>query len=97
MVGPSVVRTLSSPALLAGAALFTSAAAIAVLRPKSITCNVPSSATSEVTTEAERTSSEECDCAPLWDCMVKGGECSALEADLKACMARSSAQPKLPK
>jgi hypothetical protein len=33
----------------------------------------------------------ECDCAPLWNCMTAGGDCAALETNLRSCMAASGA------
>eukprot|EP00695_Tsukubamonas_globosa_P003083 TRINITY_DN461_c0_g1_i1.p1 TRINITY_DN461_c0_g1~~TRINITY_DN461_c0_g1_i1.p1 ORF type:complete len:78 (+),score=18.16 TRINITY_DN461_c0_g1_i1:69-302(+) len=41
------------------------------------------------TRSAPTTFVEECDCLPMWTCMQNGGECSKLEKDLRACMAKS--------
>ncbi|EKX50119.1 hypothetical protein GUITHDRAFT_151226 [Guillardia theta CCMP2712] len=67
-----------------------------------------SSQTRTFTTTTSKTSSQpisesegkDCDCAPLWTCMQTkcGGElcseCSGLETQLRACLARMKASPK---
>lgn len=35
---------------------------------------------------------EECDCKALWECMQAGKDCSALETELRQCLARTKKQ-----
>jgi hypothetical protein len=42
-------------------------------------------------TETGREGKDACDCGPLWNCMISGGDCNVLDAELRACLASSSA------
>ncbi len=72
-----------------GTALLASRSFPSFAPPSIVSCK------EETTAGTEEQAHEECDCAPLWECMVKGGECTDLDRDLRECMARSTA--KLPK
>eukprot|EP00297_Palpitomonas_bilix_P025273 CAMPEP_0113895912 /NCGR_PEP_ID=MMETSP0780_2-20120614/17670_1 /TAXON_ID=652834 /ORGANISM="Palpitomonas bilix" /LENGTH=88 /DNA_ID=CAMNT_0000886883 /DNA_START=163 /DNA_END=429 /DNA_ORIENTATION=+ /assembly_acc=CAM_ASM_000599 len=67
--------------LLAGAGLFLSDS---TMKEESVSSNVAQF--------YEAKEQGECDCLPLWNCMQKGGECTQLEAELRACMARQKKQ-----
>jgi hypothetical protein len=62
-------------------------AATGAKTPFSTRSDVAAVATRETGTEGEQ--KDACDCAPLWNCMISGGDCNALDAELRACLASS--------